>query len=62
MFFFFFLSEYSLTRWIAMKLVIATIYSRYETSIIDDERMAETEETYGQVEGDKLVLKFSVAA
>lgn len=44
-----------------MKLIIATIYSRFSTSIVEDDGMAERDRFFAQPEGEKLVVRFSNA-
>ncbi|KAF2634756.1 cytochrome P450 [Massarina eburnea CBS 473.64] len=46
---------------IVMKLIIFTIYARYSTEIVEDEKMAPTDRFLVQPEGEKLVLMFSKA-
>lgn len=41
-----------------MKLQIATIYAEFETSVVDDSGMVQTDAVLAGPVGDKLLLKF----
>jgi hypothetical protein len=50
--------DFQLTKYIVMKLIIATIYARYETSVVQDFGMKMTDRFLAQPEGESLMLRF----